>query len=254
MNKNNKNKNKKNKHEFAFYLSNISKITNALKLGDNITLRYAAKAATQDERDVFQRIATITRLSPGDSFILFDQLYNYKIELQNYEKKKSIIGKLIKKEKNKILTPHINFLLPILKKEYFETALYALSELGANSIITLITEKVKAQQIKKERLLKIIIAAAEQSKNFAFPNLEEPLSIEEYLAQKHKSDAVNIFFDPEGENLHEIVKKINYLLNNPNIAKEMGEKSHNFIKKNYSHKNTCEMTFDLYKNMIKKHK
>ncbi len=55
----------------------------------------------------------------------------------------------------------------------------------------------------------------------------------------------------EKYNEEEIADKINYLLNNQDEALELGGKSLEYIRKNYSLKNTRKKTFELYKKIIK---
>ena len=51
-------------------------------------------------------------------------------------------------------------------------------------------------------------AAAEQSKNFAFPKLLGPIALDAAIKTIHR-DAIRIFFDPEGCNLTNIITSIN---------------------------------------------
>jgi len=194
------------KHVFAFYLQNTSIITEQRYTGDELRI---------EDKDLCRRIQHVIKLEKDDIFFVFDQTHNVQLKLKQITSKKYILGQIIKKEKNTILTPHITFMLPVLKKEHFEYALYALVELGAQTIQPIITQKSQqAFKIKKmyNRFSKIIIAAAEQSKNFAFPTLKEPMELYTYLEDK-KNGAIHIFFDPEGIKIDEIIKKIK---NKPN--------------------------------------
>ncbi|MFC1843052.1 RsmE family RNA methyltransferase, partial [Candidatus Dependentiae bacterium] len=163
-------------------------------------------------KDIFHRLAHIIRLEKDENFILFDQKENIEIKLQNFIKKKIISGTVLRKEKNKILKPDITFILPLLKKEHFELALYSLVELGANTIQILITHKSQKKWDQKlyARSLKIMASSAEQSKNFAIPQLQEPIAIQKHLesVDKKEKKSINIFFDSEGESLHEVIKNL----------------------------------------------
>ena len=93
-----------------------------------------------------------------------------------------------------------------------EEAVYALTESGVSTIQLMLTEKVQRSwhgQKELERLNKIIIAAAEQAKNFSFPELKEPVRLEsllEEIQENKKSD--NIFFDPSGEPLLHSIQRL----------------------------------------------
>ncbi len=63
-------------------------------------------------------------------------------------------------------------LLPLLKKIALEEALYACVELGAHSVQLVITNKSQHTWVDLKKWCacnEFMIAAAEQSKNFAFP-------------------------------------------------------------------------------------
>lgn len=177
------------KHEFALYCSNLS----SLVTKDQVIITDA---------DLMHRIATVLRLMAGDSIVLFDQSVHAYVSIAHIAKKKSIACIVIKKEVNTILAPAITFLLPLLKREALETALYSLAEIGANTIQLITTDKSQKKWSDKEheRAYKIIIAAAEQSKNFAFPAVLKPISLSDYC-QMPTEKVLKIMLDPTGNPL-----------------------------------------------------
>jgi len=195
--------NHNNNHEFAFYTENITDILSAFSEHDKVIIK---------NPEISHRLAHIIRAQKNDVFILFDRTNNITLELIEIIKKKQITAKIVTKQKNTIITPTINFILPLLKREYFETSLYTLTELGANSITTVITKKSQQKwqtQKANKRFLHIITAAAEQSKNFAFPELKHPAHLHEYVHNAKLENSIYIFFDPEGEDLDTVIQKIN---------------------------------------------
>jgi len=187
------------KHEFAFYWEHTS--TTDIRTGDELRI---------EDKEFCHRLQHVVKLTKDERFLVFDQTHNIQLQLKQIAPKKFVLANVIKKEKNKILTPHITFLIPILKKEHFEHALYSLVELGAQTIQPIITQKSqKAFKIQKAytRFSKILIAAAEQSKNFAFPSLEKPVELSQYLEQKDQNN-MQFFFDPAGAKANEIIKNI----------------------------------------------
>jgi RNA methyltransferase, RsmE family len=211
-----------NKHEFAFFLENLSGIIKPIAQDYN-QKNIAIKIT---DKDLMHRLLNIVRLEIGESFIIFDQKNHAICTLTGIEKKKSLTIKIIETHANKNLEPKINLLVPILKRENFESVVYSAVELGANEIITLITEKSQ-KSFNQDRSVKILIAAAEQSKNFAFANLNAPLELTKYLSLNQENQ-INIFFDAEGENLDEVVKNIKTKLQK-NI-----NSSTNFSSKNFA--------------------
>lgn len=203
----------KDKHEFAFFLENLSCIIKPIQINLN-------KKNTElkiEDKDIVHRITNIIRLEIGEEFIIFDQKQNALCSLVNIEKKKSLIVEIISINQNNNLKPKINLLVPILKRENFESVIYSSVELGANEITTLITEKSQ-KNFNQDRSTKILISAAEQSKNFTFSNISSPIELTKYLISNKKENSgdnlqINVFFDAEGENLDDVVKNINPKIN-----------------------------------------
>jgi len=190
------NSKKKDTHQFAFF---VSSLTSFLPKQNSANLRIS------DEK-LFHRIIRVLRMDIGETCVLFDEKHNVHFELVGTEGKKQIDGRVIQKQKNKIFSPAITFFLPLLKREHFEIALYSLVELGATVVQPIVTQKTQRKWSKKEydRSFQIMVAAAEQSKNFSFPELKKPISLDE--ACKASSDLEEkIFFDPSGKKLVSVI-------------------------------------------------
>ncbi len=172
------------KHEFALYVASLSAMSAEIVVDDPLLV---------------QRIKIILRLEVGQSCIFFDQLMYARATITHIGKK-SIVCSLGQKQANVALEPSITFLLPILKKEAFAEAVYSLAEIGANNIQLVTTQKVQRHwsASEMERLNKIVIAAAEQSKNFAFPAIKSPVSLEKALTQL-PAQVTKLFFDAAGK-------------------------------------------------------
>jgi len=194
--------NNSSKHEFAFYLEDISQNTRHLQKGDAIGIAY---------EEFCYRIKNVLRLKKGDSLIVFDRSSNLKVKLENISKSGDFSGTILEKKENIILKPVVHFLLPLLKKDNFEKALYSLVELGAQTIQPIITQKslkTWKQRNAYRRFLNIITRAAEQSKNFAFPQLMQPVKLEHYLESSATNNKCLIYFDASGEPAFQIIETI----------------------------------------------
>lgn len=186
-----------NHHEFAIYYENLSALINQYSLGADIFLKSS---------DLYYRLVTVLRLKPQDMCILFNRDYHIKVAFKSIFKKEEIVLQLLERQENKILKPEIVFYLPLLKREALEESVYSLVELGANGIQLINTEKVQRKwggTKEFDRLSKIMIAAAEQSKNFKFPVLHEPISLQEI-----NFTCPTIFFDIHGDNVLNSIKKL----------------------------------------------
>jgi len=161
--------------------------------------------ALTDEK-LTHRIIRVLRLTIGDKIILFDNQIHSCLVIKSYDKKKLILSiEYIKS--NTFHLPRINILLPILKQSHLEEAIYSLTELGASSIQLIKTEKtqIKWQDKELDRLRKIAIGAAEQSKNYIFPEIFAPIS---FIQACQNNYSHCFFFDPEGISPLNIILKL----------------------------------------------
>src|SRR5579872_90696 len=158
------------KHEFAIYVPELSKYLKQDKL------------VLQDP-EVVLRVSSVLRLQLGEICLLFDRTMHVRCLIKAVQKK-TIEFQILFQQQNIVLKPQITCLLPLLKRDDLEVALYSAVELGANFVQLVLTEKVQRAwggTKEFERLQRIMIAAAEQSKNFAIPELHAPLRLQEAL-------------------------------------------------------------------------
>ncbi len=177
-------------HSFALYIPSLS---NLVKSNPH------HKSLDITDADFLHRISSVLRLEAGEAVILFDQTMHCTATISEIIKKKLIRVTVHALIENTVCAPEITFLLPLLKRDALETALYALTEVGVNKIQLVLTSKSQKSWSQKdqERANKINIAAAEQSKNFAFPVIQPPIPLEQALACINPKSQ-RIFFDPTG--------------------------------------------------------
>lgn len=191
---------KKNTHEFSIHISNVEDLLGQIVVGHSVVIR---------DTSIIHRIANVLRLTPQETVILFDHKQYVRVQIERISKKE--IAVVIEEiNQNIALSPEVIFLLPLLKRDALENAIYSLVELGATTIQLVQTQKVqRAWGGKKEldRLHKIMIAAAEQSKQYRMAILSEPKSLAECIASFDES-MHKLFFDPEGADLFETVSSL----------------------------------------------
>ncbi len=189
------------KHEFALFVDQLSE--NVAKIQINQEFKLA-------NQDLAHRISNVLRLKAGEQVALFDRASNCLIQL-NALNKKEIQGLLLTKQYNKKLTPSITFALPLLKRDDFEVALYSLVELGANKVQIITTQKTQrawGQEKEFERCQRVLISAAEQSKNFAMPELCPPITLTSFLSQIASNMYSKVYFDVDGQPCMNVIESI----------------------------------------------
>ena len=180
-------------HEFALYFPNS-------------TQHAVLKELVITDKELAHRIDRVLRLKQGESFVLFDRDSNLHVRIDAIERK-TVTLSILSSEKNKRYVPHITYLLPLLKKDALSDAIYYLVETGVNEIRLIAADNQHRSWAKErdmDRLKRVAVAAAEQSKYFAFPEIHAPVSYNEALSVL-PSDALRIYAHPDGQACKEIV-------------------------------------------------
>lgn len=193
-------KKQNNVHEFALFFAALAETKDTFTIKDS---------------DTVQRITNVLRLKPGGVVILFNKTHHAQFTCSLFSRKE-VSGTLSALQKNKKVTPHITVLLPLLKRDALESAVYGLTECGGNSVQLITTEKVQRKwqgQKELERLQRIIISAAEQSKHFSFPNILAPINLQEAV---QKLEGIPLLFaDTKGKKLPPLTSQKIVLLVGP---------------------------------------
>lgn len=180
-----------NKHQFALYCE---------ALDTDRTISTGTKVSITD-KELMHRMQRILRLNINDQCMLFDERKHMLVTIQSYERNGFTVS-VDAVTTNQPYKPLISCGLPLLKKQALEEAVYGLVECGITSIYLLDTAKVQRDwggDKEYERLHKICVAAAEQSKNYALPKLHKPISLNAFI-QQH-SEYTKLFFDPAGASI-----------------------------------------------------
>lgn len=189
----------KDKHEFALYKESLSLLIQKKGPGDSLILT---------DETLLHRMMTVLRLHSKDRCIFFDRDTYIIATVEAFVGKKQVHITIHSIHSTTTLRPYITFLLPMLKREDYEAALYTLTEVGVTNIQLVFTQKTANKwsgERDSDRAHRIMIAAAEQSKNFAYPQLRAPISLQEAL-KKYSNCASKIFFDPQGKSFFDVMQ------------------------------------------------
>lgn len=147
-------------HQFAVFFSNLPM---------NLTER--ALTFSVDDSLLVHRLQHVLRLNVGEEIILFNDRVNLIAVITEYAKKCIFLKVTRSIKKNEQVQPSLTVILPVLKREALEEVVYGCRELGVTQVYLVSTAKSSRHTLRQEeceRLERISIAAAEQSKNF-FP-------------------------------------------------------------------------------------
>ena len=137
-------------------------------------------------------IAKVMRIKEGENFSLFNN--NGEWQAKVVAIKKNIIKFIIvKKLKNIENENEIWLAFAPIKFNYLNFMIQKATELGVTKFIPILTDRTNVRQINKERILKIITEASEQSNRIKLPKLEKLIKFKEFL--KFYKDTNIIFGD-----------------------------------------------------------
>ncbi len=199
------------KHLFSVYINNLYNSLNKKKF-------------ILKNKELWVRLVKVLRLEE-EEIVFFDNKINVKccITRETFASKDTVFADVIIVSDNIAIKPEITLLCPLLKKEAFEKVLYFAAELGVSKIIPVITAKVHRNWFSEKdiiRFQKIIISAAEQSKNYVIPDLrpsiefkylveleglnkivfcEQGRCVSEFITKKEIHDSVMVTLGPEGD-------------------------------------------------------
>ena len=186
-------------HKFAIFIPKIIIIKSKINIKDLVTYR---------------RIVNILRLKQNSLITAFDLTNIYEcliLEINN----KEIVLEITSDQEIKYIEPYIDLAIGLLKKDDFEQAITNATILGIRTIQPIITDLTHRNwwsEKFKIRFESLMIAACEQSKNFAIPKIDNPLTLTDWLKQLETNYLLNniLLCDPTGQSLYkEIINKNN---------------------------------------------
>ncbi len=185
------------RHQFALFIDNLSQAV----------LEISNSVFSVQNKELLHRICTVLRLKPQDELILFDREVHAQAVITQIQKKE-ISFSIRALKQNPLFAPTIVVGLALLKKDALYQAIYGLVEVGVSRIQLLTTHKAQQWYGEKEmaRIDRIVIAAAEQSKNYRFPKVIEPTTLEKFITESEQQERNKLFFfDVGGKPIAQLV-------------------------------------------------
>ena len=146
----------------------------------------------------------VMRVKENEAFSLFNSSGEWEAKILNISKgivEFNVTKQLRQKENPKELWLAFS---PI-KSNYFNFMIQKATELGVTKFIPIIFDRTIVRKINKERLVKVIIEASEQSNRINVPDIEDPKSLDDFL-NNNKVDL--IFTDLNSKNTKIDLKKV----------------------------------------------
>lgn len=147
--------------------------------------------------EIVHLIKNVLRLVVGEYCVLFaDDSDDYICKITDITKKSVSLN--VEQRKEKVSIPKkITACISITKRDNFELVIQKLTELGAQKIVPIISDRTIKQSIREDRLQKISDEALEQCGGSTRVSISAPISLKQALeANQNKTQ---LYFDIEGE-------------------------------------------------------
>ena len=166
-------------HLFALYFPQLSQVLSSLDEQGMCSFKDA---------DTWHRLVKIVRLKPNEPFVLFNEQQHAEMVLheQTFAKKRMVVANVNCVTPAVCLKPTITLACGLLKRAAFESMVYTATQMGVTEIVPLLTQRVHRSwegERERKRLKDVMVAAAKQSKYYAFPTIGEPCTNDEFVAR-----------------------------------------------------------------------
>lgn len=160
-----------------------------------VTGELNSELLTITNRDQVHQIRNVLNLQPAERIIVVPgDGTELLCKIITIGKKDISVGVLEKRESKAEPKRNVALYCAVLKRDNFELVVQKAVEVGVTKIIPLITERTVKLGMNRERILKIILEAAEQSGRIILPTIDEPTVFKKVL-QENATNETRFFFD-----------------------------------------------------------
>jgi 16S rRNA (uracil1498-N3)-methyltransferase len=154
------------------------------------SVKITGDKALLSEESIVHHIRDVLRLKQGEELVVFDQSgCQYKAVIDNILAREIVLKvKEVIPADNAGRRAKICVACAIPKKSKFDDIIDKLTQLGADTIIPMLTERVvvklekEKQEQRKERWQKIALAASQQSQRNSIPRVEKVMDFDQVMA------------------------------------------------------------------------
>ena len=171
------------------------------------------KEVETSDRELINQIKNVFRYQKGSEVLLLDDFGMEALaEIRKIDSDK-ILFEIQKVSENKNMPKNkVTLYCSLLKKENFELVAQKATEIGVSHIYPLLSARTLKQNIKEERVVKIIKEASEQSERGTIPRLHPPIEFKNAIKNINK-EGLNLFFDHSGEQINSAWKQETQMVN-----------------------------------------
>lgn len=174
---------------YRFYLQNVDFET--LTVGDSFYL---------SEPNTVNQLTKVLRAQIGDGCILFNEISEYRFEIQDISKKELRL-KVAAKLKKLVPEKKVILIQSLIKKDKFEWVAQKVTELGVSEIIPVLSERSEKKSVDILRLQKIVQEAVEQSGWGRVPHVQSISTLAESIAALQKRGVSVYILDKDGDDI-----------------------------------------------------
>tara|TARA_B100000927_G_scaffold160203_1_gene129041 strand:+ start:200 stop:901 length:702 start_codon:yes stop_codon:yes gene_type:complete len=153
------------------------------------------------DRDQSHYLSKVMRVKENEVFSLFNKEGEWEAKILGISKN-IVEFKIIKQLRQKEITKELWLAFSPIKSNYQNFMLQKATELGVTKFLPIIFDRTVVRKINKDRIVKIVIEASEQSNRINVPNIEDAQDLNSFL----KKNSMDLIFTDLNSNIKKIDK------------------------------------------------
>ena len=153
------------------------------------------------DRDQSHYLSKVMRVKENEVFSLFNKEGEWEAKILGISKN-IVEFKIIKQLRQKEITKELWLAFSPIKSNYQNFMLQKATELGVTKFLPIIFDRTVVRKINKDRIVKIVIEASEQSNRINVPNIEDAQDLNSFL----KKNSMDLIFTDLNSNINKVDK------------------------------------------------
>ena len=153
------------------------------------------------DKDQSHYLSKVMRVKENEVFSLFNKEGEWEAKILGISKN-IVEFKIIKQLRQKEITKELWLAFSPIKSNYQNFMLQKATELGVTKFLPIIFDRTVVRKINKDRIVKIVIEASEQSNRINVPNIEDAQDLNSFL----KKNSMDLIFTDLNSNINKVDK------------------------------------------------